>query len=211
MIEVVLLALALAMDAFAVSIGLGANQANLRQSYQETWSVPSSIPSLINIQTLKIGLLAGLYFGVAQGVMPLLGHLVGQAVLSRVADFAPYVGGVILIGLGGKMLFEAFKSNVDDAKTNRIEHRNSNDTTHTSHKLMLSLAIATSIDAMGAGFTLSLLELSPVLACLLIALITAVLSGFGVYIGKAFGEKLESIAEVFGGIVLMGIGINMMV
>ena len=150
MIEVVLLALALAMDAFAVSIGLGANQANLRHSYQETWNVPYSI----NIKTLKIGLLAGLYFGVAQGVMPLLGHLVGQAVLSRVADFAPYIGGVILIGLGGKMLFEAFKSNVDDAKTNRIEHRNSNDTTHTSHKLMLSLAIATSIDAMGAGFTL---------------------------------------------------------
>jgi putative Mn2+ efflux pump MntP len=80
-----------------------------------------------------------------------------------------------------------------------------------SHKTLLSLAIATSLDAMGAGFTLNLLAVNAYLACLIIALTTAVLSVLGAYIGRKSGTWLGSWAEALGGLVLIAIGVNMVV
>ena len=75
---------------------------------------------------------------------------------------------------------------------------------------MFTLAIATSIDAMAAGFTLNLLALNAWLACLIIAIITAVFSVFGVYLGKKSGTYLEDKAEALGGLVLILIGLKVM-
>ena len=87
MSELILLAMALPMDAFAVSLGLGAKQRE---------------------HAVCIALLAGVYFGVFQGMMPLLGYLSGRSVLGFIENSAPWVACVILLGLGGKMLYEAF-------------------------------------------------------------------------------------------------------
>ena len=76
--------------------------------------------------------------------------------------------------------------------------------------MMFTLAIATSIDAMAAGFTLNLLALNAWLACFIIAIVTAVFGFFGIYLGKSSGTWLEDKAEILGGFVLIAIGIKVM-
>ena len=205
MIEVILLAIALAMDAFAVAIGLGAKSQKQDKQY-----------------VARLAMYAALYFGIAQGVMPLIGYLLGAALLGWLATAAPWIGGMILIGLGGKMLYEGFTSDGEDAvdsalhlkadtndtvtATNNVSNANNSLT----HRTMLTLAIATSIDAMAAGFTLNLLPLNAWLACFIIAIVTAGFSFFGVYLGRKSGTWLEDKAEILGGIVLIVIGLKVM-
>ena len=205
MIEVLLLAIALAMDAFAVAIGLGAKSQKQTKQY-----------------LLRLAIYAALYFGIAQGVMPLIGYLLGAALLGWLATAAPWIGGMILIGLGGKMLYEGFTSDGEDAvdsalhlkadtndtvtATNNVSNANNSLT----HRTMLTLAIATSIDAMAAGFTLNLWPLNAWLACFIIAIVTAGFSFFGVYLGRKSGTWLEDKAEILGGIVLIVIGLKVM-
>ena len=188
MLEVILLAIALAMDAFAVSIGMGAKAQKQSASYVG-----------------RLALLAALYFGVAQGVMPLIGFLLGSAVLGWLASAAPWIGGIILLILGGKMVYEVISGDdeEDDDAEVMVDQQ-------ISQRVMFTLAIATSIDAMAAGFTLNLLALNAWLACAIIAVITALFSWAGVYLGKRSGTWLESKAEMLGGVVLIAIGIKIM-
>lgn len=192
MIEVILLAIALAMDAFAVSIGLGAKQG----------STVLSTSDKARSMLFRLALVAGLYFGIAQGVMPLIGYLLGSALLGWLASAAPWIGCIILTGLGAKMLHEAFTGDEED-------DLEVTDNTKIDHKLMTSLAIATSIDAMAAGFTLNLLAVNAWTACLIIAIVTAIFSFGGVYLGRQSGTWLEDKAEILGGVVLIAIGIKM--
>ena len=202
MIEVILLAIALAMDAFAVAIGLGAKSQKQNKQY-----------------VARLAMYAALYFGIAQGVMPLIGYLLGAALLGWLAAAAPWIGGMILIGLGGKMLYEVFTSDGEDAVDGALHLKAdtkdavaiiNNANNRINHRTMLTLAIATSIDAMAAGFTLNLLALNAWLACLIIAVVTAGFSFFGVYLGRKSGTWLEDKAEALGGIVLIAIGIKVM-
>lgn len=190
MIEVFLLAIALAMDAFAVSIGLGAKSQKQSKQY-----------------LLRLAIYAALYFGIAQGVMPLIGYLLGAVLLGWLATAAPWIGGGILIVLGAKMLYEAFTGEiealVEDSSDENIQEK-------INHRMMFTLAIATSIDAMAAGFTLNLLALNAWLACFIIAIVTAGFGFFGIYLGKSSGTWLEDKAEILGGLVLIAIGIKVM-
>jgi putative Mn2+ efflux pump MntP len=141
--------------------------------------------------------------------MPLIGYLGGRSVLGFIAQFAPWVACIILVGLGGKMLYEAIKGDDDeDNETDALELANTSELALT-HKTMVTLAIATSIDAMAAGFTLNLLSVNAFVACLVIAIVTGIFSFAGVFLGKQSGTWLESKAEIFGGLVLIGIGIKM--
>lgn len=195
MFEVMLLAIALAMDAFAVAIGLGAKSQKQSKPY-----------------LLRLAIYAGLYFGIAQGVMPLIGYLLGAALLGWLATAAPWIGGFILIGLGAKMLYEVFVTDEEDAVDVNGATVFVKDSLkeNIEHRTMFTLAIATSIDAMAAGFTLNLLALNALLACLIIALITAGFSFFGVYLGKKSGTWLEDKAEALGGLVLIAIGFKIL-
>ena len=205
MIEVLLLAIALAMDAFAVAIGLGAKSQKQTKQY-----------------IVRLAIYAALYFGISQGVMPLIGYLLGAALLGWLATAAPWIGGMILIGLGGKMLYEGFTSDGEDAVDSALHlkadtndtvtatNNVSNSNNSLTHRTMLTLAIATSIDAMAAGFTLNLLPLNAWLACFIIAIVTAGFSFFGVYLGRKSGTWLEDKAEILGGIVLIVIGLKVM-
>ncbi|WP_058367794.1 manganese efflux pump MntP family protein [Psychrobacter sp. ENNN9_III] len=199
MIEVVLLAIALAMDAFAVSIGLGAKSQKQSRQYIG-----------------RLAVYAALYFGIAQGVMPVIGYLLGAALLGWLAAAAPWIGGFILIGLGGKMLYEVFLGSKEAIADQQLDISNNatlvrdNAEKYINHRTMFTLAIATSIDAMAAGFTLNLLALNAWLACVIIAIVTAVFSAVGIYLGKKSGTYLEDKAEALGGIVLVLIGLKIM-
>ena len=190
MIEVFLLAIALAMDAFAVSIGLGAKSQKKSSAY-----------------VLRLAVYAALYFGIAQGVMPLIGYLLGAVLLGWLVTAAPWIGGGILILLGAKMLYEAFNGEIEAVLEDSFD-RNMQE--KINHRMMFTLAIATSIDAMAAGFTLNLLALNAWLACSIIAIVTAGFGFFGIYLGKSSGTWLEDKAEILGGFVLIAIGIKVM-
>lgn len=190
MIEVILLAIALAMDAFAVSIGLGAKSQKQSSAY-----------------VLRLAVYAALYFGIAQGIMPLIGYLLGAVLLGWLATAAPWIGGGILIVLGAKMLYEAFNGEIEAVLEDSFD---GNIRKKINHRMMFTLAIATSIDAMAAGFTLNLLALNAWLACLIIAIVTAGFGFFGIYLGKSSGTWLEDKAEILGGLVLIAIGVKVM-
>ena len=108
------------------------------------------------------------------------------------------------------MLYEALSS---DSEEDEVPHSDGLDVANSgvavTHKTMTTLAIATSIDAMAAGFTLNLIPVNAWLSCLIIAVVTAVFSFFGVFLGKQSGTWLENKAEIFGGLVLIGIGLKM--
>lgn len=177
LIEVLFLAIALSMDAFAVSIGLG--------------SKPHG-------SSRRLALLCAVYFGAFQGLMPLIGYLAGTSVLGWVEVYAPWIAFLLLAVIGGKMIVESFGEGVEE------------DIRRVSHRVMLLLALATSIDAMAAGFALTLLQVGPLLACVMIAVATALFSWAGVYIGRRSGTWLESKAELLGGVVLVLIGLRIL-
>jgi len=177
MIEVMFLAVALSMDAFAVSIGLGSKQ---------------------KTTPLALAIKAGVYFGFFQGLMPLIGYLGGKGVIGWVEDYAHWVAFLLLALVGGKMIYESFSEGIEE------------DISNITHRVMLMLAIATSIDAMAAGFTLTLLDMNPFVACLIIGVTTFGFSWLGVFIGVKSGTWLESKAELSGGIILILIGLRML-
>ncbi|OHU84501.1 MULTISPECIES: manganese efflux pump MntP family protein [Pseudoalteromonas] len=170
MFEVMVLAIALSMDAFAVSIGLGAKKA---------------------MQTSALAFKSAMYFGVFQAVMPLVGYLGGKGVLGWVQNYAHWVAFVLLLLIGIKMLYEAMSEGIEE------------DIAQITHRVMLMLALATSIDAMAAGFTLTLLQVEPFFACALIGITTFIFSWIGVVVGKRSGTWLESKAECLGGVILI--------
>ncbi len=176
MIEVFILAIALSMDAFAVSIGLGAKKNS------------SGLP-----------LKAGLYFGVFQALMPFIGYLAGKGVLGWIEAYAHWIAFGLLALIGTKMIYEGFQEGIEE------------DISDLTNKMMLILAIATSIDAMAAGFSLTLLDVNPYIACIVIGITTFIFSWIGVLIGRKRGTWLESKAEIFGGTVLILIGIKMVI
>ena len=176
MIEVIILAIALSMDAFAVSIGLGAKK-----------NAP------------KLALRAGIFFGVFQALMPFIGYLGGKGVLGWLAAYTNWVAFGLLALIGAKMIYEGFQEGIEE------------DISHVTNKMLLVLAIATSIDAMAAGFSLTLLDTNPYVACLIIGIITFAFSGAGIFIGKNSGTWLESKAEIFGGIILILMGLKLLV
>jgi putative Mn2+ efflux pump MntP len=177
MIEVLILAVALSMDAFAVSIGLGAKH---------------------NSKKIPLGLMSAVYFGLFQGVMPLIGYLGGKGVLGWVEAYASWIAFLLLLLIGIKMLYESFSEGIEE------------DIAKITHRVMLILAIATSIDAMAAGFTLTLLDVNPFVACFIIGITTFFFSWLGVLIGSKSGTWLESKAEFLGGVTLILISIKIL-
>ena len=177
MFEVIILAVALSMDAFAVSIGLGSKHVK---------------------QTKSLALMSGIYFGLFQGLMPLIGYMVGRGVLGWIEAYAQWLAFALLVLIGGKMIYESMFESIKE------------DIVKITHKVMIVLAIATSIDAMAAGFTLTLIDINPILACVIIGATTLFFSWIGVFIGAKSGTWLGSKAELLGGIVLVMIGFKVL-
>ncbi len=173
MIEILILSVALAMDAFAVSIGLGSKKGSG-----------------------SMALKAGLYFGIFQALMPFIGYLGGKGVLGWVEAYAHWIAFALLAAIGAKMIYEGMQENIEE------------DLAAVTSKMMLILAIATSVDAMAAGFSLTLLPVNPFVACAIIGAVTFALSAIGVHIGRSGSTWFEGKAEVAGGATLILIGIK---
>lgn len=178
LIIILFLALGLAMDAFAVAVAQGA--------------AGHSSP-LNAIRT-------GLAFGVAQGVMPFFGWVLGSTFVTQIAAFDHWIALVLLSGLGLKMLWEARGGDEDDSPAANL-----------SGWALIVAAVATSIDAMAAGITLPTLDLPVLSTCIIIAVVTGILSAAGVLIGGIASSRIGKFAEVAGGVILIALGIKIFV
>ncbi len=177
--ELLLLAVSLSMDAFAVALCKGL-----------------CMKSFNKAQAL---LIAGL-FGLAQGIMPLAGWLIGQTFAGQIEQFDHWIAFLLLAFIGGKMLFEALKGK-DECE--------SCDTAF-QFKQVLLMALATSVDALAVGVTFAFLQVSVLPAAGLITLVTFWLALIGVYIGFRFGSRFKKKAELAGGIALILIGLKIL-
>lgn len=178
-LSIFFIAIGLAMDAFAVSLTMG-------------FKVKNENKRLMAIK-------AGLFFGIAQGIMPVIGWILGN-------NFKAYIEGVdhwiavILLGIiGMKMIYEGLSGEEEEE-----------DTVYSNKKLFL-FSIATSIDALAVGITFGALSVNIISAALIIALTTLVICIVGIYIGKAVGSLLQGKAEVIGGVILVLIGLKILV
>lgn len=141
--------------------------------------------------------IAGAWFGGFQALMPLIGYFVGSFFAEMIEKYDHWVAFVLLAIIGGNMIKESFD------KDEKVD-------SSMDVKSMLLLAIATSIDALAVGVTFAFLQVQIVPAVSFIGVITFIFSAVGVKIGSLFGTKYKSKAELFGGIVLVLIGIKIL-
>ena len=178
-----LLAVGVSMDACAVSIckGLAMKKA-----------------------TLKEGAICGLWFGGFQALMPLIGFFLGSLFADAIEAIDHWIALVLLVFLGVNMLREAFSKEEECAQCEQSG-------ADLSFKTMLVMAIATSIDALAVGISLSMAgNVNIFTAVALIGVITFFASAMGVQIGSAFGSKLEKKAQVAGGVILILLGLKIL-
>lgn len=141
--------------------------------------------------------IAGAWFGGFQALMPLIGYFLGSFFAEMIEKYDHWVAFVLLAIIGGNMIKESF------GKDEKVD-------SSMNVKSMLLLAIATSIDALAVGVTFAFLQVQIVPAVSFIGVITFIFSAVGVKIGSLFGTKYKSKAELFGGIVLVLIGIKIL-
>lgn len=176
-IVTILIALGLAMDSFSVSITRGLTNTQTRMS----------------IEALKVAF----FFGLFQGIMPVIGWLAGVSIIDFISDFDHWIAFGLLTFIGLRMIYE---STTKDSKKM---------VSSSSFSVLIMLSIATSIEALAVGLSLSFLEVSIITPAIIIGIITFSLSFLGVYIGKRFGGFFQKIG-VLGGVILVVIGIKIL-
>ena len=176
---ILMLAIGLAFDAFAISISCG--MANKKQNF-------------------KIAIKVGLAFGIFQTGMTAIGWALGITFRHYIESIDHWIALVLLVAIGADMIKNA-KS--DDDKSIEL----------TSFKMLITLSIATSIDAMAAGLSLSSLNIDIIKPALEIGVVTFLLSFAGVYIGNSMSKvtKLKSYVNIIGGLILILIGIKIFI
>lgn len=191
-VSIIFTAIALAMDAFAVSITKG-----------------MTLKSLSKGIAIKIAL----FFGVFQAAMPLIGWILGIGFQDHIKAIDHWVALILLSILGGKMIYEFYKGRkeekdeVNDAEI-EVSTTLESDKDELSNKELTTLAIATSIDALAVGISFAFLDVNIILSSLIIGVITFIICFIGVIAGKKIGGLFKDYAELIGGIILIIIGIN---
>lgn len=199
-------AVGLAADAFAVSAGRGMR-----------WPRFAWRPALA----------LSLTFGLFQAGMPVLGWALGSAFAHLIVTFDHWVAFGLLVAIGGKMVWESrhdegsASSGATEDSLGELRAKPAGPATRGSvlelerprvkPGELLLLGVATSIDALAVGVSLALLDVSVALAAVLIGVVTAALSLVGVAVGHRAGRKLSAYAELVGGIVLIAIGVKILV
>lgn len=180
-IEVVILAISLSMDAFAVALckGLALKKLNIKSC-----------------------LIVGAWFGAFQGLMPLIGYLLGSTFASKITAIDHWIAFVLLAIIGGNMIKESLDKDCEKADDSL------------GAKTMLVMAIATSIDALAVGVSFAFTDFEPdwfvYIAFVLIGIITFTLSAIGVKVGNIFGTKYKSKSEFAGGAILIILGLKIL-
>ena len=178
-LELVLLSIGLGMDAFAIAICKGISMKKI------DW---------------KKACIIGLYFGIFQALMPVIGFFLGKTFEPIVTNIDHWIVFILLIFIGVNMIRESLDP--------ECKEESSNDTI--KFKDMVILAIATSIDAFAVGITFAFLDTNIIFAFSSIGIITFLISVLGVKIGNRFGDKYENKAEFVGGLILILIGLKVL-
>jgi putative Mn2+ efflux pump MntP len=150
---------------------------------------------------LRHGLRMAAFFGLFQAVMPILGFLVGKGLESEIKEYDHWIAFGLLSIIGGKMLVEAFK-------IREVESR-PNDPTNLG--VVFTLGVATSIDALAVGVTLSLITEHVYTAAVAIGIITFLISWIGWWIGQKIGTFFENKLEIVAGLVIIAIGVKILI
>ncbi len=172
----ILLAFGMSMDAFAASIGKGAT---------------------LHKPKFSEALRTGLIFGAIETLTPLIGWGLGMLASQFVLEWNHWIAFVLLVFLGGRMVLEGFRGNSDE--DDEPQHRH-------GFWLLVTTAIATSLDAMAVGVGLAFLQVNIIATALAIGCATLIMSTVGMMVGRFIGPLLGKRAEILGGIVLIGIG-----
>lgn len=177
--ELITIAIALAMDAFAVAIatGVALKAVSKRQTFRLAW-----------------------HFGLFQALMPIIGWYLGSTVRSYIENYAHWVAFALLGYIGYKMIKEAFEED-DGSKGDP-----------TRGMSLIILSVATSIDALAVGLSLSMLGISVWWPAFVIGIVALVFTTFGLHFGKtvARADRIGKYAELLGGVVLICIGIKIL-
>jgi len=142
-----------------------------------------------------------LAFGAAQAMMPVLGWLAGIKLVNLISRYDHWVAFGLLLVIGGRMIWESFHSKEDEDKERDFS----------KGLPLLTLAVATSIDALAVGLSFAFLEVNIVAAVLTIGVVCFLITGLGFLAGRKAGQVLGERAETIGGIILIGIGIRILV
>jgi len=176
------IAVALAMDAFAVAIATGVSlkQVSVRQTFRLSW-----------------------HFGLFQALMPIIGWGLGASIKDYVAAYAHWVAFIMLALVGSNMLKEALLA--DEDKTPKPKDS-------TKGMTMVMLSVATSIDALAVGLSMSMLQVSIIYPALIIGIVAGLFTITGLHLGKRVARLtwLSTWAEILGGLVLWIIGLNIL-
>ena len=152
--------------------------------------------------TLKNCLIVGAWFGAFQGLMPLIGYLLGNTFAEKITSIDHWIAFILLALIGGNMIKESL-SKEEECCDDSL-----------GFKTMLVMAIATSIDALAVGVSFAFTDFNPdwfvYVAFILIGIITFTLSSIGVKIGNIFGTKYKSKAEFAGGAILILLGLKIL-
>ena len=172
----ILLAFGMSMDAFAASIGKGAT---------------------LHKPKFSEAVRTGLIFGAIETLTPLVGWGLGMLASQFVLEWNHWIAFILLVFLGGRMIIEGFRGDSDEACEAPRRH---------GFWLLVTTAFATSLDAMAVGVGLAFLQVSIVTTALAIGCATFIMSTLGIMVGRFIGPLLGKRAEILGGIVLIGIG-----
>ena len=178
LLSLLLLAVGLSMDAFAVAVCKGLALKKI---------------------TLRHALIVGLWFGGFQALMPLIGYFLGAQFKEAIAAYDHWIAFGLLSLIGGNMIREALFETEETPPDAAL-----------SFRPMLLLAVATSIDALAVGVTFAFLDVNIWASVALIGVTTCVLSMIGVKVGSVFGAKYEKRAELFGGVILILLGLKIL-
>ena len=183
-VELLLLAVGLSMDAFAVSICKGLSMKRA---------------------TLEASAICGVWFGGFQAIMPVIGYFLAMTFADAIRAFDHWVAFGLLAIIGINMLKEAFEK--QDGCCECCEEHNAD----MSVKTMFVMAVATSIDALAVGISLAMAgNVNIWLAALFIGICTCAFSAAGVKIGNVFGSRFEKKAQIAGGVILIFLGLNIL-
>ena len=179
----ILLGIGLAMDAFSVSLANGLNEPGMKRD--------------------RMSVVASVYAGF-QGVMPMIGWVCVRTIVNYFRQFEkliPWIAIILLVYIGKDMICEGINGSDDEESNVKL-----------GVKELLIQGIATSIDALSVGFTISEYNLGMAIICAaIIAIVTFVICVAGLQLGKKMGTKLSGKADILGGIILIGIGIEIFV
>lgn len=179
-LEMVLIGVGLAMDAFAVSVckGLSMRKINYKHAF-----------------------ITALFFGGFQALMPFIGWLLGTQFEKYITAVDHWIAFLLLLFIGGKMVWEVIKERNTQEEVSEEKF---------SYKQLVAESVATSIDALAVGITFAFLNTGIALPVAIIGIVTFLIAFLGVIIGNRFGAKFKAKAELAGGVILILIGVKIL-